>query len=102
MDKKGQMGFSEAPSKILTLGLIALISGAMVITLSALKTGQGVTSVTSIENTSVVNATLNAGIISFGNFTGQLGTIGTMLGISLVLVVILSVFGFGRGKGGGL
>ena len=102
MNKKGQMSFSEAPSKVLTIGLIALISGAMVITLAALKQGQGVTSDVSVANTSVVNQTLNAGITSFGNFTGQLGTVGTMLGISLVLVVILSVFGFGRGKGGGL
>lgn len=34
------------------------------------------------------------------NFTGQLGTVGTIFGIALILLVVLSVFRYQGGKGG--
>ena len=85
------VSFSEAPSAVLSLGLMAIISAAVTIALIAFRNG---------STDATANTSITSGVTGISNFTGQLGTVGTMLGISLVLVVILSVFGFGRGKGG--
>lgn len=98
MKKKGQVSFGNAPSIIITLVLIGILAAAGIIALNSLKTGQGSSS--GINTTSLVNTTVEYATPAFTNLTAQLGTIGTMIAVGLVLAVILGVFS--RGKGGGL
>lgn len=91
MDKKGQITFGNAPSVVIALVLMGLVAAAGVISLVAFRS----TSSDATANTSINNA-----VTGIGNFTAQLGTVGTMVGIGLILLIVLGVFAF-RGKGGG-
>jgi hypothetical protein len=95
MDKKGQVGFGSAQSALLALVLIAFIIGAGVIGMAAMKSN----SPTNADNTSDVNVSLDNSITGLVNFSAQIPTVGIMLGIGLILLVILGVFGFGK-RGG--
>ena len=92
--KKGQVTFGNAPSIVVSLGLMGLVAAATTIGLVAFRN----TSSDTTANTSITNS-----VTGIGNFTAQLGTVGTMVCIGLVLLVILGIFGFNRGgRSGGL
>ena len=101
ISKKGQITFSSAPSYIITIVLMVLIGAAGVIALAAMKLSNAAYT-EQATNTSVLNTTVNQGITGLGNVSTQYGTVGTMLGVALVLVVILGVFGGFAGRRGGL
>lgn len=97
MKKKGQVvNFSSALTFVVSLVVMGLIAAAGVIALVAFKA----TSSSATANTSIDNA-----VTGVSNFSAQLPTVGTMIGIGLVLLIIVGVFAFGlmrRGSGGGL
>ena len=95
MKKKGQVSFASAPVMVMSLVLMGLVAAAGIIALVAFK------STNSTDATA--NTSIGYAITGISNFTAQLGTVGTMIGVGLILVVILGVFGmaaFGRGRGG--
>jgi hypothetical protein len=94
MSKKGQVTFGNSPQLIITLVVIAMLAAAGIIGVNSFKTGQN-----DGDNTSVVNTTVNNVTPAFTNLTSQLGTIGTMLAVGLILLVVLGVFGM-RNRGG--
>ena len=94
MKKKGQVSFGSAPTLILTLVIIAMLAAAGIIGLNSFKTGQN-----DGDNTSIVNTTVNLVTPAFTNLTSQLGTIGTMLAVGLILAVVLGVFSKGGSSG---
>ena len=99
MNKKGAINFDNGTNFIITLVIVALLAASGIIALVAMKTS----SVTENDNTSKLNTTVNYAITGISNFTAQLGTVGTMLGVGLILVVILGVFAYtALSKGGGL
>lgn len=93
MDKKGQIGFGNAPSVVLALVLIGLVVAAGVISLAAFK---------STSSNAVANTTIDSSITGMSNLSAQLPTVGQMVGIALILTVILGVFAFGMAKKGEL
>jgi hypothetical protein len=90
LSKKGQVTFGSAPSQVISLVLMGLVAAAGIIGLVAFRNSSS----DAVANTSITNV-----VTGIGNFTAQLPTVGIMLGIGLILLVILGVFGFGR-KGG--
>ena len=102
-NKKAQVvSFGNAPSIIISLVVLVLCAGAGIIGLAAMKSGQTPSYNPTVSNVSLVNTSLDYGITGTGNFTAQIPTIGTMLGIGLVILVILGVFAYGiMRKGGG-
>ena len=93
-NKKGQVSFSNAPNLVIALVIMGLVSAAGVIALVAFRNG----STDATANTTITNT-----ITSISNFSAQLGTVGTMLGVGLLVAIVLAIFAFGgRGRGGGL
>ena len=98
MTKKGQVSFSNAPTMIISLVVMGLVAAAGLIGLAAFRSSY-------TGSSSMINTTIDNSISGVGNFTAQLPTVGTMLGIGLVLLIIVGVFAYGlmrRGGGGGL
>lgn len=101
MKKKAQVvNFSSALTFIVALVVMGLVAAAGLLALASFRstynTGNG--------GAVAVNTTIDNSITGVGNFTGQLPTVGTMIGIGLVLLIIVGVFAFGlmRRGGGGL
>lgn len=96
MTKKGQVvNFSSAINFVIALVVMGLVAAAGLIALVAFKN----TSSSANANTSIDYA-----VSGVSNFTAQLPTVGTMIGVGLVLLIIVGVFAFGlmRKGGGGL
>lgn len=86
MDKKGQaITFGNAPRLILLFVLIGMVLGAGAIALSSFRD-----STTDVDASGVLNNTLEGST----NLSAQLPTVGTMLGVGLILVVVIGVFAF--------
>ena len=92
MTKKGQVGFGNALSGVVSLVLIVLVAAGGVIGLAAFKSG---------SNNADANTTIGYGITSILNLTSQLGTVGTMLAVGLVMAIIFGTFAVLRGRGSG-
>lgn len=90
--KKGQITFGNAPTLVISLVLMGLVSAAGVIALVAFRN----TSSDATANTTIGNA-----VTAISNFTSQLGTVGTMMGVGLILLIVLGVFGVAALRGGG-
>lgn len=52
------------------------------------------------ENATNTSQFLGSGLTMFDNFGGQLGTIGTLIGVALLIAVIVGAFAVGRVGGG--
>ena len=92
-NKKG-VTIGEAPSVILAFGLMILIAGAVAIALNSFKG-------TTTTNSYAYNIT-GQGESGLKNFSDQLPTIGTIIGVSLIIVVVVGAFAYVsiRGQGG--
>lgn len=73
--------FGNAPSLVMMLVLIGMVVGSGTIALSAF-------SDLVIETGSISNTTISS------SFSDQLPTVGTILGVGLILAVVISVFSF--------
>ena len=86
LGKKGQaITFGNAPRIILLFVLIGMVLGAGVIALASFE------STTTDEDASTA---LNNTILGSVNLSAQLPTVGTILGVGLILVVVIGVFAF--------
>jgi hypothetical protein len=90
MNKKGQITFGNAPSVVISLVLMGMVAAAGVIALVAFRNG---------SSDATANTSITSAVTGIGNFTTQLGTVGTMIGVGLILLVVLGVFGM-RNRGG--
>lgn len=104
MKKKGQISFGNAPNVVIALVFLGLIAAAGVIAMSSMKNGittadYGNSTTQSLFSTA--NDTLDNTISSISNFSSQLGTVGTMLGVGLLVVVVLAIFAFRMNRSGG-
>ena len=102
MKRKGQVSFSNAPNIVIGLVFLGIIAGAGVIALASMKLGVPKDFTPDVSNVSTANTTLINTISSISNFTAQLGTVGTMLGVGLLVAIVLAIFAFGatrRGSG---
>ena len=86
MNKKGQaITFGNAPRLILLFVLIGMVLGAGVIALASFED-----TTTDVGSSTVLNNTIQGSI----NLSAQLPTVGTILGVGLILVVVIGVFAF--------
>ena len=84
MKKAQAISFGNAPTLILLLVVIALITAAGAV---------GLTSFQSSQTTSGFSYNISGqGLSSLNNFSLQMPTVGTMLGVGLILVVVIGVF----------
>lgn len=89
LSKVGQAGLNLA----LTIGLVIFVAAGYVIGLAAFA-----------DSTTDVNASnfIANGVLMFTNLSGQFGTIGTLIGVGLLIGVIGGAFYVGsRMRGGG-
>ena len=97
MNRKGQVvNFGNAAGLVISLVVMVLVAAAGIIGVIAFKNSN--------SSSAAANTSLDYGVTGIGNFTAQMPTVGTMLGIGLVLLVIVGVFAYGimRRGGGGL
>lgn len=87
--KRGQM---QLLGFIISIGVTIFVIGGLVLGLAAFN-----------SSTTDANATsfLNSGLDMFQNFGSQLGTVGTLVGVGLLIAVIVGAFAVGRLRGGG-
>jgi hypothetical protein len=89
--KKGQaITFGNAPRIVLLFVLIGMVLGAGVISLTSFRN-----SVTDVDAETALNNTIEGST----NLSLQLPTVGTMLGVGLILTVVIGVFAFFAQKG---
>lgn len=95
MNRKGQvMTLGTAPQIVLLLVLIAMIAASGATALSSFKSSQ-------TSGTYSYNATAR-GEQALDNFSKQTPTIGTIIGVSLIIVVVVGSFSFFAMRGGGI
>lgn len=95
MNKKAQaISMEGAPKLVLVLVLLIIITGAGALAVSSFKS-------TLTSGTAAYNATAN-GETGVLNLSAQYPTVGTIIGISLIIVVVLGAFYFVFMRGGGL
>ncbi len=86
MNKKAQaITFGNAPRLVLLFVLIGMVLGAGVIALAAFRD-----STTDAAAQTAINNTIDGA----SNLSAQLPTVGTILGVGLILVVVIGVFAF--------
>ena len=86
MGKKGQaITFGNAPKLILLFVLIGMVLGAGVIALASFRD-----TTTDADASTTLNNTIDGSV----NLSEQLPTVGTILGVGLILVVVIGVFAF--------
>lgn len=93
-NKKGQVTFGSLAGIILTLGVTAVIGVVLAILVNNLQNTQ-------TQNTSAWNVSRDS-LSFFNNLTGQFGLLGTVIGLVLVVSVVIVVFRFKGGRGGGI
>lgn len=87
LNKKGQV--ARQTSIVIGLGISLLILGGVVIGVQEFRD--------TLTNTTSGYEILNDTLTMFSNFGDQLGTVGTLLGVGLLIGVILGAFVVGRG-----
>jgi hypothetical protein len=93
MEKKAQaMTLGNAPQVILLLGLVVMIGSATALAVDSFQDS-------TTANSYAYNVTED-GLSGISNFSDQIPTIGTVLGVALIIVVVIGAFAFfGRGRG---
>ena len=95
MNKKGQaITLGSLPQVALILALIALITGAAAIAVTSFRD-------TTTASSGAYNITTQ-GLSSLTNLSTQMPTVGTIIGVVVIITVVIGAFAFGRGQGGGL
>lgn len=84
-------GIGELIPYVLTFGFAVMIVAVIALVLNGFQTSSSVT-----VNSVAYNAIGN-GLTATANIANQFGLLGTVIGLGLVLGVVLSIFGFGRG-----
>ena len=85
MNKKG-LTLSDMPDTIITLVIVVLIAAAGAVALTSFKSSQ-------VANSYAANIT-DQGLLTISNTTTQFATLGTIIGVVLIIGVILAVFAF--------
>jgi len=96
LNKKGQVGLSSLPNAVLLMGLAAVIGIIMVVLVDQIGTSDSVSA-----TSAAVNITEDA-TTGIAEIFEQYDLIGLMIGLGVVLVVLVGVFGFLRFRQGGL
>lgn len=92
--KKGMVTFGNISGIVMSLVMAGLFIGAGVLALTAFKSG---------SSSASANTTVDNVVTGLTNVSTQFGTVGTMVGIGLILLIIVGVFVFARGgRNGGL
>lgn len=89
-NKAQAVTFGNASTLILTLVVVALVTAAGAVGLNSFQTSQ-------TTNGYAYNIT-GQGLASLHNFSLQMPTIGTMVGVGLILAVVIGVFAYFSGK----
>lgn len=89
--KKGALTLDAGPNLVLMLGLMVLITAAVGLSVQAFQTSQTL-------NSASYNIT-GFGLTGLLNFSIQMPTIGTILGVALIIGIVVAAFAFG-GEGG--
>jgi len=84
------VSLNEVPNVVMLLVISGMVLGAGALALSQFS---GTLTAASTEKLAVANATLG-----LGNLAAQLPTVGTIIGVAIILVVVLAAFSYGRGK----
>jgi len=84
------VALNEVPNVVMLLVISGMVLGAGILALSQFSATLGVNTT---EKATVGNATLG-----LGNLAGQLPTVGTIIGVAIILVVVLAAFSYGRGQ----
>lgn len=95
MNRKGQaITLGKAPQIVLLLALTAMIAAAAALAVQSFR-----------DSTTTSGYAYNIsqdGLGGLDNMTAQLPTVGTVVGVALIVVVVVGAFAFFIGKGGGL
>ena len=83
--KKG-LGLQDMPDTIITLVIVVLIAAAGAVALTSFQNSQ-------TANSAAFNIT-GQGLTTISNTTTQFATLGTIIGVVLIIGVILAVFAF--------
>ena len=82
------VSIGEIPSVVM-----ALVVGGMILGAGALALGKFKDSLTSGETAAMAVSNTTLGI---GNTAAQLPTVGTLIGVALIITVVIGAFAFGR------
>ncbi len=93
--KKGQVGLASLPNAVLLMGLAAVIGIIMAVLLASIADSDSVVTDSFADNISTDGQT------GIGQIFEQYSLIGLMIGLGVVLVVLVGVFGFLRFRQGG-
>ena len=93
--RKGQVGLASLPNAVLLMGLAAVIGIIMAVLLSSIAASDSVADGSYADNISTDGQT------GIGAIFEQYSLIGLMIGLGVVLVVLVGVFGFLRFRQGG-
>ena len=89
MKKKGQViSIQSLPQLVLILALAVLITAAAAIALNSFKTSSSVTA-----NSYAYNITA-AGEAGLDNLSDQYSTIGTIIGVAILITIVVGAFGY--------
>jgi len=100
LNKKGQVGLSSLPNAVLLMGLSAVIGIIMVVLIDQIGTSPSVAP--AVNETNVAGNLTTAATSGIAEIFEQYDLIGLMIGLGVVLVVLVGVFGFLRFRQGGL
>lgn len=95
MKKKAQaITLGRAPQIVLLLALTAMIAAATALAVQSFRDS-------TTSNGYAYNIS-NQGLSGIDNMSDQLPTVGTVIGVALIVVVVVGAFAFFIGRGGGL
>lgn len=90
--KKGQVSLGNAPQVILLLGLMVMIASATALAVNSFQT--------STATGGYAYNISGQGLSGLDNFSEQIPTIGTVIGVALIIGVVVGAFAlFSRGRG---
>lgn len=114
MDKKGQaVSLGNAPRLVLVIGLMVMIGAALALALNSFRTSQCQFSYSDtagcLNSTGGTGGNLgwsyasnisNQGLVGVDNLSDQIPTIGTIVGVALIIGVVVGAFAFFGGRQG--
>ncbi len=101
-NRKGQVGLSSVPNAVLIMGLSAVVGIIMVVLIDSIGTSQATEDNVNVTNTNRVANISGSSQSGINEIFEQYDLIGLMIGLGVVLVVLVGVFGFLRFRQSGL
>lgn len=100
-NRKGQVGLSSVPNAVLIMGLAAVVGMILVVLIDSIGTSQASGAGVNDTSNRVANISINSQT-GINEIFEQYDLIGLMIGLGVVLVVLVGVFGFLRFRQSGL